>query len=273
MRKRTTIALVTALSGGVLAGSVAAGPAVADTPSVNMESVIKAAMWDPYKPNENITPGSGPSVKRVEQALHAKGLLAKKYVDGHFGTSTVSAYAKYQRSLGYHGLAASGLPGPGSLKHLGKGRYTLVRIINVGAKTTMNGQTVNKRTAAMVRAAEKRAGTNLTLTQGSYTSGNSSSAGTHDGGGAVDISVHGLPSVRGAVKALRQVGFAAWHRLPGQGDWAEHIHAVAISDTDMSPAAQKQVGAYFQGRNGLADNGKDTGPQVKKVTWEEYKRG
>jgi len=272
MRGRTTIALTT-LTGALLAGSVAAAPAVAATPGVNMEAVIKAAMWDPYKPNEKVTPGSGTAVKRVEQALNAKGLLAKKYVDGHFGTSTVTAYGKYQKSLGYSGLAASGLPGPGSLKSLGKGRYTVNHVITVGAKTTMDGQTVNKRTAAMIRAAEKKAGTNFTLTQGSYTSSNGSSAGTHDGGGAVDVSVHGLPSVKGAVKALRQVGFAAWHRLPSDGPWAEHIHAVAISDTDMSPQAQEQVGAYFRGHNGLANDGKDTGPQVKKVYWEQYKRG
>lgn len=301
MRRKATIATLTALSGLVIAGSAAAVPAIgaatgmgADTTAataanvatrmnatnttaaaatVNMEAVIKAAMWDPYKPGQDITPGSGPSVKTVEQALAAKGLLAKKYVDGHFGTSTVSAYAKYQRSLGYSGLAASGLPGKGSLTKLGTNRYKLTRIISVGAKTSMDGKTVNKRTAAMIRAAERRAGTNFTLTQGSYHPGTGASAGTHDGGGVVDVSVHGLPSARAAVKALRQVGFAAWHRLPSQGPWAAHIHAVAISDTDMSPAAQKQAGAYFEGRNGLANNGKDTGPDVKKVTWEEYKRG
>ena len=253
--------------------SAPGGMSAARTTTVNMEAVIKAAMWDPYKPNEKITPGCGPSVKTVERALAARGCLAKKYVDGHFGTSTVSAYARYQKALGYRGLAASGLPGKGSLAKLGNGRYTLTRIISVGAKTSMDGKTVNKRTAAMIRAAQQRAGVNFTLTQGSYHSGTGASAGTHDGGGVVDISVHGLPSVKGAVKALRQVGFAAWHRLPSQGPWAAHIHAVAISDTDMSPQAQAQAGAYFQGRDGLADNGRDTGPRVKKVTWEEYRRG
>lgn len=278
MRNTTTRVIATTLSGLVIAGSATAGAALASprpaarATTVSMEAVIKAAMWDPYKAGEAVTPGSGPSVKVVERALAAKGLLAKKYVDGHFGTSTVSAYAKYQRSLGYHGLAASGLPGKGSLARLGKGRYTLTRIISVGAKTTMDGKTVNHRTAAMIKAAQKRAGVNFTLTQGSYHPGTGASAGTHDGGGVVDVSVHNLKSVRAAVKALRQVGFAAWHRLPGQGPWAEHIHAVAISDTDMSPAAQEQAGAYFNGRNGLANKGKDTGPHVKKVTWEEYER-
>lgn len=272
MRTKTTITVLSAMSGLVIAGATVAVPAFAAT-AVNMEAVVKAAMWDPYKPDEAVTPGSGPSVKVVEQALAAKGLLAGKYVDGHFGTSTTSAYAKYQKSLGYSGLAASGLPGKGSLASLGKGRYTLTRPISVGSKTTWSGKSVNQRTVNMLKAAEKRAGDSFSLTQGSYHSGTGASAGTHDGGGVVDVSVNGLSSVNGTVKALREVGFAAWHRLPSQGPWGEHIHAVAISDTDMAPQAQEQAGAYFQGRNGLADNGKDDGPQVKKVTWEEYQRG
>ena len=75
------------------------------------------------------------------------------------------------------------------------------------------------------------------------------------------------------VTAALTGGLRAWHHLPSQGPWAEHVHTVAISDTDMSPQAQQQAGAYFQGRNGLADNGKDNGPRVKKVTWEEDRRG
>ncbi|PXY31384.1 peptidoglycan-binding domain-containing protein [Prauserella muralis] len=274
MRTLATAVALTVLSGALLGATGTAAPApsvAAPATTVNMEAVIKAAMWDPYKSGQDVTDGSGPSVTKVEDALADKGFLASKYVDGHFGTSTVSAYAAYQRSLGYSGLAASGLPGKGSLSALGKGRYTLTRVINIGGRTTMDGEPVNRRTADMVKAAEKRAGVSFTVTQGSY-GGVDASGGTHDGGGAVDISVRGLPSSTAAVKALRQVGFAAWYRSPSQGPWAAHIHAVAISDTDLSPEAQRQVGAYFEGRNGLADNGKDDGPQVKKVTWEEYQR-
>lgn len=271
MRKIAMAALATALTGAAFAGTAPANQAAAE-PTVDMESVIKSAMWDPYKPNQDVTPGSGKSVEIVEQALDAKNLLAPKYVDGHFGTSTVNAYQDWQKSLGYSGLDASGLPGKGSLEKLGKGRYDLTAIVSVGSKTTMDGKTVNERTAAMLKAAQKRANVNFSITQGSYNSDNGSSAGTHDGGGAVDLSVRNVSDPRVAVKALRQVGFAAWHRTPDQGDWAAHIHAVAISDTAMSPEAQAQVGDYFEGRNGLADNGKDDGPQVKKVTWEEYQR-
>ena len=259
------------MSSALVAGAVATTPAQAAT-TVNMEAVVKAAQWDPYKSDQSITPGAGDSVEAVEQALAAKNLLAKKYVDGHFGTSTVDAYAKYQRSLGYSGLDASGLPGKGSLAKLGDGRYKLTRTIGPGGKTSMDGKTVNERTKAMLKEAERKSGENLALTQGSYHPGNGNSAGTHDGGGVVDISIRGVSDVNGAVKALRQVGFAAWHRTPAQG-FDHHIHAVAVSDTDMSPEAQAQVGDYYKGLNGLAGHGKDDGPKVKKVTWEQYKRG
>lgn len=266
-----------ATAAGMLSSALVAGVAVATAPAqaattVNMEAVVKAAQWDPYKDDQSVTPGAGDSVKAVEQALEAKDLLASKYVDGHFGTTTVDAYQKYQKSLGYSGLDASGLPGKVSLQKLGAGRYELSNPISVGAKTTMDGQTVNARTADMIEAAEGKADQNVTLTQGSYNTGVGSSAGTHDGGGAVDISVSGLSDRDGVVKALRQVGFAAWLRTPEQGDWPYHIHAVAISDTDMSPAAQAQIGDYYKGLNGLASHGKDDGPQVRKVTWEEYQR-
>ncbi|MQA77359.1 MAG: peptidoglycan-binding protein [Streptosporangiales bacterium] len=259
------------LSSALVAGAVATAAPAQAAPTVNMEAVVKAAQWDPYKPDQSITPGAGDSVKAVEQALAAKDMLASRYVDGHFGTTTIDGYAKYQRSLGYSGLDASGLPGKTSLAKLGDGRYTLSNTLSVGARSTMDGETVNARTAAMIKEAEGKAGENLTLTQGSYTSETGASAGTHDGGGAVDISISGVSDVDGTVTALRQVGFAAWHRTPAQG-FDHHIHAVAISDTDMSPEAQAQIGDYYKGLNGLAGHGADDGPQVAKVTWEEYKR-
>lgn len=139
-----SIATATAmLSGTLVAGAgVATAPAQATT-TVNMESVVKAAQWDPYKPDQSITPGAGDDVKPVEQALAAKDMLAKKYVDGHFGTSTIAAYKKYQKSLGYSGLAASGLPGKTSLAKLGKGRYELNHVIGPGDKVSDPGATVN----------------------------------------------------------------------------------------------------------------------------------
>ncbi|MEP6979344.1 MAG: hypothetical protein ABJA16_01115 [Nakamurella sp.] len=90
----------------------------------------------------------------------------------------------------------------------------------------------------------------------------------------MDIGVDGWSAARRrtVTAALRRVGFAAWLRSPTEGPWPWHIHAVAISDPDLSPPAQAQVGHYFRGRNGLRDDGPDTGPIVEKVSWEEYLR-
>jgi hypothetical protein len=136
------------------------------------------------------------------------------------------------------------------------------------------GKTVNTRTRAMLQEAQRRAGRVLTLSQGSYHPGVGSSAGTHDGGGVVDISVSGMTSSTrtNVVRQLREVGFAAWYRTAIPGVWGPHIHAVAISDPDLASQAQAQVGDYYLGRDGLAGHGPDTGPAVSKRTWEVYQR-
>ena len=256
------------------AASAMAATAATARPDANMEAILLAAQRDPVKSGTQITPGSGPSVLLVERALAARHLLAARYVDGHFGSATVSAYAAYQRSLGYHGLAANGLPGRTSLTRLGAGRFDVVRPVSPGARVSYQGKTVNTRTRAMLRQAQHNLGRSITLVQGSYHPGVGSSAGTHDGGGVVDISVAGMSSATrtGVVRALRVVGFAAWYRTPIPGVWGPHIHAVAISDPDLAGAAQAQVGDYYLGRNGLAGHGADTGPRVAKRTWEDYQR-
>ncbi|MBP2336889.1 peptidoglycan hydrolase-like protein with peptidoglycan-binding domain [Saccharothrix coeruleofusca] len=262
---------------GVIAaflGSAAPSGAAA-LPEADMEAVLKAAQIDPRRADSAITPGSGDSVRLVEEALSAKGLLDASYVDGHFGTRTIDAYAAYQRSLGYSGLDASGLPGPSSLQRLGEQRYTVINPVSAGSRVGYRGVTMNTRTKAMLLAAEGRMGRQLTITQGSYNTGNAGSAGTHDGGGVLDISVSGMStSTRtSVVRALREVGFAAWLRTPEQGNWAYHIHAVALADPDQSTQAQHQSGDYYLGLNGLAGRGADDGPAVNpKVTWEEYQR-
>lgn len=262
------------LVAAVVALGFTVAPAAHALPAVDMEAVIKAAQIDPRRADSAITPGSGDSVRLVERALDAKGFLAPAYVDGHFGTKTIDAYAAYQRSLGYTGLDASGLPGQGSLRQLGVNRYTVTRALSPGSKTTYRGYRMNTRTKAMLLEAERLLGRTLSITQGSYNTGNPASAGTHDGGGVLDLSVSGLSSATRTevVRQLRRVGFAAWLRTPAQGNWAYHIHAVALADTDMSPAAQHQAGDYYLGRNGLANRGPDDGPAVTKRTWEEYSR-
>ncbi|MFG1883873.1 peptidoglycan-binding protein [Micromonospora sp. NPDC049102] len=245
-------------------------------PIVDMEATVLAAQIDPRRADNTLTPGAKNSVLAVEQALQAQGLLNAQWVDGYFGTVTVSAYAAYQHSLGYTGLAANGLPGVTSLTKLGQNRYTVANTIGPGTKVPRDGYVVNARTQAMLAEAQRLLGQTLVLEQGSYNpGGDPTSAGTHDGGGVVDIAVPGMTATRrtAVVRALRRVGFAAWLRDPSQGDWPWHIHAAAISDTDLSSQAQHQTGDYRLGMNGLANRGPDDGPQIPIQTWEQYQRG
>ncbi|MFG2017088.1 peptidoglycan-binding domain-containing protein [Actinomadura geliboluensis] len=269
-----TAALLTSMT---VSETSAAEPAdaAAELPSVNMEATVKAAQIDPRRADDTLTPGAKASVLLVERALRDRNLLDAQWVDGYFGTTTVAAYAKYQKSLGYTGLDANGLPGKTSLAKLGDGRFTVTRTLAPGARVSFGGAVVNARTRDMLAEAERLLGRKLVLDQGSYNpGGDPTSAGTHDGGGVVDVSVQGMSAATrtSVARALRRVGFAAWVRSPQQGDWPWHIHAAAISDTDLSAQAQHQTGDYYLGLNGLANRGPDDGPQVTIRTWEEYRR-
>ncbi|HCT81061.1 MAG TPA: peptidoglycan-binding protein [Micromonosporaceae bacterium] len=254
-------------------------PVIAALPVVDMEMVLLAAQVDPPKADTGLTPGASSYVIEVERALNAKGLLSSGAVDGHYGTSTVSAYAAWQRSLGYSGIDANGIPGPTSLTNLGQSRFTVSRTVSTGSRTdSYGGKRVNTRTRNMLAAADAMLSWNLVITQGSYTSSNPSSAGTHDGGGVVDISVTGLTTTQRwqTIKALRTVGFAAWLRNPSQGNWPYHIHAAAVSDPDLSASARNQIHDYYFGKNGLASHAPDDTPSSYRVAftwWEKYKRG
>ncbi|MBA0054304.1 peptidoglycan-binding protein [Streptomyces sp. AJS327] len=96
-----------------LLGKASGGSA---TVTVDLSDLVKAARSNPSAKGQPVT-YSG--VKVVEKALQAEGLLSGTYVDGHFGTTTVAAYAAYQRNLGYQGKDADGIPGSASLKKLG----------------------------------------------------------------------------------------------------------------------------------------------------------
>ncbi|EWM13614.1 hypothetical protein KUTG_03918 [Kutzneria sp. 744] len=257
------------------ASAVPAAQTTAALPAVDMEATVLAAQIDPRRADSTQTPGAHDSVLAVEKALQARNLLDAKWVDGYFGTTTITAYAAFQRSLGYSGLAANGLPGQSSLTALGQGRFTVSRVIGPGAKIKRDGYTINTRTQAMLTEAERLLGRTLKLDQGSYNpGGDPTSAGTHDGGGVVDVNVDGMSAATktSVAKALRQVGFAAWVRNPTQGDWPWHIHAAAINDTDLSTQAQNQIGDYYLGFNGLANHGADDGPRIAIQTWEDYQR-
>ena len=130
------------------------------------------------------------------------------------------------------------------------------------ARPSWRGRTnVDALTIAAIERAESIGGHEFVVTQGSYQSGRGdvNSAGTHDMGGVVDLRWCGHIA---CIKALRQAGFAAWHRTPRQGPWVHHIHAVVIGHPFLAASASTQVVAYKAGRNGLRSNGVDDGPRV-----------
>ena len=104
----------------------------------------------------------------------------------------------------------------------------------------------------------------VALTQGSYTGGAlAASFGTHDGGGAVDLSVRDpvtwevlRDEIEPLIAALRTAGFAAWLRDTGDlyPDSPIHIHAIAVGDRALSEAARAQIDGtfgYLRGFDGL----------------------
>lgn len=128
-------------------------------------------------------------------------------------------------------------------------------------RTSYDGHTVDWLTRTALEEASRRLGYAdgvVTLSQGSFSTGVAASGGTHDGGGVVDLSAYDAAR---KVVVLRELGFAAWHRIPSQGPWPEHVHAVLIGDTLLSPAARAQVTDYLAGRNGLASHAPDDGPR------------
>lgn len=135
-------------------------------------------------------------------------------------------------------------------------------------KTTHDGKVVDWFTKAAILRAERRLGYPLSIIQGSYHRGVSASAGTHDGGGAIDLLEWDWPS---KVRVLRACGFAAWHRPKGPS-WNGHIHAVLVTNALLSSSAEDQASDAAAGRNGLADNGKDphAGIPIRPFRWPYF---
>lgn len=283
------VAAVSAFAFGVAAAapSSAATPTAtsattraAALPSVDMARVLAAAQVEP-RCGDKTGLSDNASTKLVQSALNAKGISAT--ADGWYGNGTTTAYTTWQKRLGYSGIDANGLPGPTSLTSLGANRFTVAHKVSTGSTTdSYGGKRVNTRTKNMLQAADNLLPNwNFSLTQGSYNPGGvGASAGTHDGGGVVDISVNGLSATQRwqQVKALRTVGFAAWLRTPEQG-FSYHIHAVAVSDPDIwqqdgGHIARDQVCDYYIGKNGLASHSADNTPTSYRMPftwWERYK--
>lgn len=123
-------------------------------------------------------------------------------------------------------------------------------------KVQYQGHTLDQLTRAALLTAQEKFGEDVpaTMSQGSYNSSVPQSGGTHDGGGAFDLSPFNADR---RVHALRSVGFAAWHRFPSEGDWPEHIHCELIGNKKASPGAKAQWASYEAGRNGLVSNLED----------------
>jgi CHAP domain len=115
--------LYPAVAGGPQPARTAAPGAPPDRPVVDLSKLVDAARTDPTARQGHIT-YSGSRI--VEAALAAEHLLDRRWVDGSFGTLTVTAYSAWQRRLGYRGADADGIPGMDSLKELGRRHRFLV---------------------------------------------------------------------------------------------------------------------------------------------------
>ena len=87
-------------------------------PTVRLAHIIAAAKADPPAAQGHTTHKD--EVLTVERALAAEGLLSAQWVDGSFGTKTISAYSAWQKRCGYTGRDADGIPGRNSLIALGR---------------------------------------------------------------------------------------------------------------------------------------------------------
>lgn len=220
-----------------------------------------------------LVPGmSGPRVETLQRQLKRLGFFRGE-VGGNYGPITKEAVRAFERKHGWNvdGIAGGRLqktlaaevaalppkPEPKTTWKTVKAPPNDLRVIS------WRGVRVNVRTRVMVERAEsymKKMGLPQTLriTQGSFNNGVSASAGTHDGGGALDISISQFSKANAdkVVKALRMAGFAAWRR--GEVDsFSPHIHAIAIGDRSATQVAKNQVAEYFRGGDGLVGSAGD----------------
>ncbi|MFJ1657147.1 N-acetylmuramoyl-L-alanine amidase [Streptomyces anthocyanicus] len=103
-------------------GTKASGPALPapKRPKVSLSQLRHAAETNPQMKG---TPVTYAGTRIYEAALVDEGLLAKRRLDGHFGTDTKDATSRWQERLGYRGRRpgqpADGIPGKDSLTRLG----------------------------------------------------------------------------------------------------------------------------------------------------------
>lgn len=141
---------------------------------------------------------------------------------------------------------------------------------SAGPISIFDGVKLDQITIDALKRAWGIAGFSWGLTQGSYNAGGvAASAGTHDGGGAIDVNIGGFSfkQLVSIVHALRQAGFAAWHRTTAEGFSGDHIHAELLGDPAASPGAKAQWTDYMHHLSGLAGHGQDTDPVDVAAGW------
>jgi len=240
------------------------------------------------KPND-----STPSAKGLQKALKAaKYMPSSVTLSDNYGPATQAAVKKFHAANPAYGTGSDPAIGPKGWAELHREAYgsgTAPAPTPAPAppappaddepahdyrRVAYGGRTVNVRTKVMLERAVKL----LTaydwtprLTQGSYNKGVGASAGTHDGGGVVDINTDSMTRAGqdACVQALRKAGFAAWLRLPPA--FGTHIHAVAVGDRELSSAAKSQIQQWREDRNGLANRGPDPAPDPYPSWTRKYR--
>lgn len=234
--------------------------------------------------------GSGPRLSEGSSNTAAVKVLQRRLarlghysapVDGDFGPVTARAVNALKRQ---HGLEADGEVGPSVWRALGRHVVANPTPKASGASEPAHDYRrvredegwINVRTQIMLRRAEayaRKLGVEkpFYIVQGSYTSGVAASAGTHDGGGALDVRTwdRSREDVSKMVKALRMAGFAAWKRGYGDDSMEAHIHAIAIGDRELAGDARSQVVEYFRGGDGLVGSAGDGDSEVGRP-WPKW---
>lgn len=147
----------------------------------------------------------------------------------------------------------------------------LVTDMSWGTRHTYQGKAVNEgtlflMTAANIMLARPEFGAEkepVTMLQGGYNKGGvAASSGTHDGGGAFDISTFNW---KNRIVVFRILGVAIWRRPTIRYVWSEHMHGIVAGDSTASAGAERQVTEYLHGGDGLVGSASDPNWRPKKL--------
>lgn len=137
------------------------------------------------------------------------------------------------------------------------------QVIRYGTDTSGRPVYMTRRMARWFDGLQVETGLDLWVAQGAYMTrvggGAAASAGYHDRGGCLDISVRNLDAHERTlvVRAARRGGAATWLRDQTHGGMDPHIHLVLDVDFDKPTEVAWQFDEYLAGRDGLSTRGKD----------------